>query len=222
MIHCRKWKSRLDLENLHRETYLGEACQFSAHEATLYEGKSFRYADSHACVECVRELMQPGLSIDVNRLRPERYHDYLRFWSHVDIRGPDECWPWALPVEPHKGDFRIRRPWDRKPIFCSIGRATLWNSWGDLGLLPYERLCDTRLCCNPLHLRITAVPHYIFRRQIDHIQLVRSALEVQRHRRSYIQTLGDPHSGLKPHHNRIWHQRVAAALGLNGESHRET
>lgn len=73
-----------------------------------------------------------------------------RFWSKVDQRGPEECWPWLAYCKPngygqfvlHKGAFRtasrialaltLGRPLENKEVACHH--------------------CDNPPCCNPAHL----------------------------------------------------------------------
>lgn len=72
-----------------------------------------------------------------------------RFWSNVDRRGPDECWPWLLSKQSRGygvacfgGDGR-RELAHRVAFFLEHGR------WPEPMCL---HRCDNRPCCNPGHL----------------------------------------------------------------------
>jgi hypothetical protein len=77
------------------------------------------------------------------RLDPVEY-----FWSHVEKRGPDDCWHWTgayfssgygyfscvavgNPMNAHRGGWKVLR--------------------GDPGKLMVLHSCDDRGCCNPDH-----------------------------------------------------------------------
>lgn len=72
-----------------------------------------------------------------------------RVWSRVDVRGPDECWPWI--------GSRLR---DGRGRFHWMGRSMtapriIWAIVN--GLVPPPHLfvchaCDNPPCCNPAHL----------------------------------------------------------------------
>lgn len=75
-----------------------------------------------------------------------------RFWSKVDQRGPDECWPWTAYCKPSGyGQFVLR-----KGRFVTASRIALGLTIGR----PIEanevacHKCDNPPCCNPSHLLI--------------------------------------------------------------------
>jgi hypothetical protein len=73
-----------------------------------------------------------------------------RFWSKVDRRGDDECWPWLAYRKPAGyGQFTVR-----KGVFATASRVALALTLGR----PLVRgevachACDNPPCCNPAHL----------------------------------------------------------------------
>lgn len=79
-----------------------------------------------------------------------------RFWSKVDRRSADECWPWkGGQTVGGYGKVQI------KGRTCIAHRAAYEFTHGPI---PHEDLegnrvlvchrCDTPLCCNPAHLRL--------------------------------------------------------------------
>lgn len=73
-----------------------------------------------------------------------------RFWSKVDRRGPDECWPWLAYRQPTGyGQFTVR-----KGEFATASRVALALTV-DRPLVLGEvacHSCDNPPCCNPAHL----------------------------------------------------------------------
>lgn len=74
--------------------------------------------------------------------------DVFRFWSKVDIRSEDECWPWISCRDKFGyGIWSIGRKRFRAP------RVALFLSVGDLGDSICMHHCDNPPCCNPRHLK---------------------------------------------------------------------
>jgi len=75
-----------------------------------------------------------------------------RFWSRVDVRAADECWPWQGYKTPKGyGNFTVCIGKSRK-AFKAHRLAVILNS----GTIPdgmcLDHLCRNRACCNPRHL----------------------------------------------------------------------
>lgn len=69
-----------------------------------------------------------------------------RFWSKVDIRGPDECWPWTgARTGNGYGAMKI------KGKMVSTHRLAAGLEEGDARFGLHS--CDNEPCCNPTHLR---------------------------------------------------------------------
>lgn len=91
--------------------------------------------------------------------------DIERFWTHVEVRTIEECWPWLLTVRSGYGNFTIKRD-GRQRVFGSHRFAYL----ATFGVVPPKRRnldhvchtldlacrggssCPHRSCCNPWHL----------------------------------------------------------------------
>lgn len=71
-----------------------------------------------------------------------------RYWAYVDVRGPDDCWPWIGVT--HKGYGRFY-----DGISMRGAHRVAWKiAHGDPGDLHVLHSCDNPPCQNPAHLRL--------------------------------------------------------------------
>lgn len=73
-----------------------------------------------------------------------------RFWSKVDRRGQDECWPWKGRLGAGYGRFRLGRAGSRSDHPMRVAYALVIGPVPK-GLHVCHR-CDNPPCCNPSHL----------------------------------------------------------------------
>lgn len=91
------------------------------------------------------------------------------FWFHVDVRGPDECWPWAGKLTNGygnwtlEGDSRSAHSWAHElaigpiPIGTNERRFDVDHLCHTARCTVPQTECPHRACCNPTHLE--AVTH---------------------------------------------------------------
>lgn len=97
-----------------------------------------------------------------------------RFWSKVDKRGPDECWPW-MGAKRREGHGMFREFGERSggnatnahryayQIGSGVPLSELTRKkWGDLYVC---HTCDNPPCCNPRHLYLGT--HYTNMRDMN-------------------------------------------------------
>ncbi len=97
---------------------------------------------------------------DSKPLPPFSAKDIARFWSHVDKRGPDECWPWKKGKKGRYGRFTVSRYGEKRHLFAHRVAFFLCQGYDPFPLLACHS-CDSRYpiddftygcCCNGAHL----------------------------------------------------------------------
>lgn len=81
-------------------------------------------------------------------------NEAAKFWSKVDQREPDECWPWLAGCSPKGyGQFMVRRG-GRYQMFRAHRYALAASGAAvPAGAVVMHR-CDNPPCCNPAHLKV--------------------------------------------------------------------
>jgi len=132
----------------------GELCIYTGHALGRFSSHSMRYDSHAACTRCVAAAREGRMSFDINRLLKKHRSRALKFWSQVDISGPDDCWMWNGVINP-----KTKQPqfaWRRLGISSSTvhhpQRVAMWLTWGDLGFTGVKTVCGEKYCCNPFHL----------------------------------------------------------------------
>jgi hypothetical protein len=77
--------------------------------------------------------------------------DTERFWANVNIKGPDECWPWQLSLFKRTGygqcNFR-----GRKRSAHTVAYELSADDYDPTKMVDHK--CHYEPCCNPRHLRM--------------------------------------------------------------------
>jgi hypothetical protein len=69
-----------------------------------------------------------------------------RFWSKVEVRGPDECWPWRRPNHPSGYCYVY---FDRRTLRAHrVSHFLATGEWPSV----VRHTCDNTVCQNPRHL----------------------------------------------------------------------
>lgn len=96
----------------------------------------------------IQALEIEGLEYEDAKLSPGSANLLHRFWSKVDIREENECWPWtAAKTGNGYGNFKAGR-------YLNIPSHRI-AYWFSSGVYPDKLLvrhkCDNPVCCNPAH-----------------------------------------------------------------------
>ena len=137
-----------------RGKYCSKACLGKAQQRRMMKtcekcGKTFetlrQYVARGQMRYCSRECAAPG------RTRPEKE----RFWEKVDVRGPDECWPWVGAIQQQGYGIFTAFVDETCTKRQTIGaHVYAWKTIN--GPMPKgfqgNHTCDNPPCCNPSHV----------------------------------------------------------------------
>jgi hypothetical protein len=70
-----------------------------------------------------------------------------RFWSKVNRRGPDECWPWIGALRNGYGCIK-----HAKAVYSAHRVAFVLTNGEPAEGHVVQHTCDNKYCCNPAHL----------------------------------------------------------------------
>lgn len=74
--------------------------------------------------------------------------DLARFWSRIEVRRSDQCWPWRYGAQSGYGEFRFTNN-SREDAHRTAYRV----AHGPIAAgVVIRHSCDNGLCCNPAHL----------------------------------------------------------------------
>ena len=77
--------------------------------------------------------------------------DEARFWSHVNVRGIDDCWEWQATLDADDyGVFKLSgKQWKAHRLTYLLTNGVIPE-----GKIVRHAVCNNPACCNPRHLDI--------------------------------------------------------------------
>jgi len=72
--------------------------------------------------------------------------DLDRFWSFVDVRGPNDCWLWTGTTTRYPIYYQNNKQYYAHRLICE-------HYHGDMSGLVTRHLCGNSRCVNPAHLK---------------------------------------------------------------------
>lgn len=78
-----------------------------------------------------------------------------RYWSKVDRRGVNDCWPWTARTKKGYGQIWAGYDGDRRVVMAWAHRVAWEFAHGESpGVLHVRHKCDNPSCQNPAHLEL--------------------------------------------------------------------
>ena len=129
-----------------------------------------------------------------------------RFWDKVDVRGPDECWPWRGADNDGYGAFSVgqRMLGAHRVAFALANGMAPEALSSDVHVM---HSCDNRPCCNARHLSAGT-------------NLLNIADKIAKGRDRYL--LGEAHPNRKLVAAQVYRIRYLAACGVSHSKIAET